>query len=398
MFSERTSWSFAANRLANLLADKRGAGEEVLDLTESNPTRAGLDYPEAEILGALRDRNALLYEPTPFGLEKARNAVTQYYLDRGKKVSPDDILLTASTSEAYSFLFKVLLDPGDRILIPRPSYPLFDYLAVLESLDVVSYPLDFDGTWSLDTNALEEAIVDRTRTILVVHPGNPTGSYLQRDEIKLLLNICRRHRLHLIIDEVFFDYVLEENRERIDSLAGEQSVLTFVLSGLSKVAGLPQMKLSWIWMGGPDPTRLEARQRLEHVSDIFLSVGSPIQHALDSYLKLAEQIQTLISTRLSSNLAFLRDRLSDSPVDALPVGGGWYAILRLPAVRSSEEWALTLLSLDDVYVHPGYLFDLPMGACLVASLLTPQEHFREGIQRILQRVVESTDHDIDRRR
>jgi aspartate/methionine/tyrosine aminotransferase len=269
-------------------------------------------------------------------------------------------------------------------------------LAALDSLEVVSYPLDFDGTWSLDTNALEEATVDRTRAILAVHPGNPTGAYLKRDEIASLLDLCRRHRLCLIIDEVFFDYTLEEDRGRIDSLVGEKSVLTFVLSGLSKVVGLPQMKLSWIWVGGPDPARLEARKRLEHVSDVFLSVGSPVQHALDSFLKLAAQIQPLISTRLSSNLAFLRDRLSDSPVDAPPIGGGWYAVLRLPATRNSEEWALRLLLLDDVYVHPGYLFDLPTSACLVVSLLTPPEHFREGIQRLLQRVVESTDHGMDR--
>jgi aspartate/methionine/tyrosine aminotransferase len=395
MFSERTNWSFAANRLACRLEERRLAGEEVLDLTESNPTRTGLDYPEAEILGALRDRNALLYEPTPFGLERARNAVAQYYLDRGKKISPDDILLTAGTSEAYSFLFKVLLDPGDRILIPRPSYPLFDYLAALESLDVVSYPLDFDGTWNLDTKALEGAIVDRTRAILAVHPGNPTGSYLKRDEIEALLDHCRRHQLSLVVDEVFFDYILEEDRERVRSLVGEESALTFVLSGLSKVVGLPQMKLSWIWMGGPDPSRLEARKRLEHVSDVFLSVGSPIQHALDSYLKLAEHIQPLISSRLSYNLAFLRDRISDSSIDVPPVGGGWYAVLRLPAIQSSEEWALKLLSYDNVYVHPGYLFDFPMGACLVVSLLTPPENFQEGIQRVLQRVEESTGLDMD---
>jgi aspartate/methionine/tyrosine aminotransferase len=385
MFSRRTNWSFAPNRLARLLEDKRGAGEAVLDLTESNPTRAGLDYPEAEILGALEDRSALLYEPTPFGLEKARKAVTQYYLDRGKKVSPDDILLTASTSEAYSFLFKVLLNPGDQILIPRPSYPLFDYLAALESLEVVSYSLDFDGTWSLDTNALEGAIGDRTRAILAVHPGNPTGFYLKRGDIDRLLDLCRRRHLSLIVDEVFFDYTLEEYQERIGSPVGEKSALTFVLSGLSKVAGLPQMKLSWIWMGGPEPSRLEARERLEHVSDVFLSVGSPVQHALDSYLRLSKQIQTLISSRLSHNLALLRDRTSDSPVDVPPVGGGWYAVLRLPAIQSSEEWALRLLSSDNVYVHPGYLFDFPVGACLVVSLLTPPEFFQEGIQRVLQR-------------
>jgi alanine-synthesizing transaminase len=384
MFSRRTNWNFAANRLASLLEERRRAGEEVLDLTECNPTRAGLDYPEDAILTAAHQIEALLYEPAPFGLEKARNAVTQYYLERGVRISPDDILLTASTSEAYAFLFKVLLDPGDEVLIPRPSYPLFDYLAALESIEVVSYPLEFDGKWRIDTNVLEGALTERTRAILAVHPGNPTGMYLKPNDIDRLGELCRRRNLALIVDEVFLDYVLEDDQDRVGSLATATKGLTFVLSGLSKVAGLPQMKLSWIGIGGPGPYRREARKRLEHVSDVFLSVGTSVQHALETYLRLAKQIQPLILSRLGGNLKLLRDQCSDSPVDVPPIGGGWYGVLRLPAIKSSEEWALELLSSENVYIHPGYLFDFPIDACLVVSLLTPPGMFREGTRRLLQ--------------
>jgi histidinol-phosphate/aromatic aminotransferase/cobyric acid decarboxylase-like protein len=223
---------------------------------------------------------------------------------------------------------------------------------------------------------------------LVVNPGNPTGSYLGREEADGLVDLCRRRRLALIVDEVFWDYVLEEEPEEVVSFAGEKGALTFVLSGLSKVAGLPQMKLSWIGMGGPEPLYAEARERLEHVSDVFLSVGTPIQQALGRYLDLAGKIQPVISSRLEQNLKLARDLTSGSPVDVPKVGGGWNAVFRLPAVRSSEEWALTLLGSDNVYVHPGYLFDFNLKACLVVSLLTPPEVFDDAVRRLLKRTEE----------
>ncbi len=388
MFSSRSSWSFAPNRLSRLLQEKRRRGEEILDLTESNPTRADLDYPEQEILAELSDPQALVYEPTPRGLTTAREAVARYYAERGQRVSPEDILLTASTSEAYSFLFKVLADPGDEVLVPRPTYPLFDYLAALESLDVISYPLFYDGSWNIDLDGLEKAIGARTRAVLAVHPANPTGNYLKGTERGRLLEICHRHHVALIVDEVFFDYDLTDDPERAGSFTAGSDVLTFVLSGLSKVAGLPQMKLSWIWTGGPEGPKHEVGQRIEHVGDIFLSVGAPVQLAAGRLLELAPRIQGAIKARITSNYTYLlQEALSGpSPVDLLPAEGGWYAVLRLPANRSSEEWAHKLLSTDNVYTHPGYLFDFPAEAHLVVGLLSLPARFQAGIRRLLRHV------------
>lgn len=386
MFSTRTSWGFNPNPLARLLEDKRKSTEDILDLTESNPTRAGLEYPEEEILAGLRNRSALLYAPSPHGLDRARESVAQYYSERGRTVLPEELLLTASTSEAYSHLFKLLTDPGDRVLIPRPSYPLLDYLAKLESVESASYSLFYDGIWTLDRASLEEALSPNTRAVLVVHPGNPTGSYLKRAERGHLVETCRRHNLALIVDEVFFDYPRDDNADRADSFAGEQESLTFVLNGLSKIAGLPQMKLSWIWTGGPNDLKKEANLRLEHISDVFLSVGAPVQQALQDLLVLSKQIQNTINTRIASNYSFVQKAVEGSPIDLLNVEGGWYAILRLPAICSSEQWALELFRDHNVYVHPGYLFDFSMEACLVLSLLTESSIFLQGIRRLLAHV------------
>lgn len=386
MFSKRTSWRFAPNRLTRLLNTKQKANEEVLDLTESNPTRAGFQYPEDEILAGLQDRRSLVYEPTPQGMKAAREAIARYYAESGKTMELEDLLLTAGTSEAYALLFKLLGDPGDQVLIPRPSYPLLDYLVALESLEAVSYPLTYDGAWSLDTAALEEAVGPRSRAVLVVHPGNPTGSYLKQHELSRLVGLCRRHRLALIVDEVFLDYPLAPDPERAGSIVGEQRVLTFVLSGVSKIAGLPQMKLSWIWVGGPEPERREARVRLEHINDVFLSVGAPAQNAAQQFLAIAKPVQALISSRLSSNYDFLREAATDTAIDVPRVEGGWYSVLRLPSLMSSEQWALELLDCDNVSVHPGYLFDFSLEAYLVVSLLTPPSVFRVAIQRLFDRV------------
>lgn len=391
MFSKRTSWSFSPNRLARLLQEKKAAAEEVLDLTVSNPTRSGIDYPEGEILTCLRDPRNLTYRPTPYGLETARNAVAQYYAARGRAVSPDELILTASTSEAYGFLFKVLMEPGDQVLIPRPSYPLFDYLAVLEAVEPASYSLAYDGSWSIDWRSLEEALRPRSRAILTVHPANPTGSYLKRDELARLRDLCKEHGLALIVDEVFLDYPLNADPDGSGSVVGEKSVLTFVLSGLSKVAALPQMKLSWIWVGGPDAVRREAHRRLEHVSDVFLSVGAPVENALERFLELSRQIQPLIAARLNSNYAFLREATSATSIDVPRVEGGWYGLLRLPALQSSEDWALELLEADNVYVHPGYLFDFANEAYLVVSLLTETSTFRDAVRRVVDRVRKSVE-------
>ncbi len=388
MFSDRLGSNLNPNRLSHNLQRKREAGEELIDLTESNPTRVDLKYAETDILSCLADPRALIYRPTPRGLETTRRAITCYYNHRGRDVRPEDIYLTASTSEAYAFLFKLLANAGDQVLIPRPSYPLFDYLAALESVEAVSYPLIYDGSWSIDLNELEKVLAPRARALLVVHPGNPSGSYLKKKELDTLVDFCRRRSLALIADEVFIDYALTEDPERAGSLAGSEEVLSFVLSGLSKVAGLPQMKLAWISIGGPEKLRLEASQRLEHIVDLFLSVSAAAQQVGDRLVDWAAQVQPAITSRLTSHYAYLREVTADTSVNLLRAEGGWYAILRCPAVLTSEDWALELLSSDHLYVHPGYLFDLPVESCLVVSLLPAPAPFRSGIRRLLRRVEE----------
>ncbi len=387
MFSRRLSWSFSSNALSRLLEEKREAGAEVLDLTESNPTRAGFDYPADEILAALNDPGSLVYEPDPLGLRSARKAVTGYYQRRGRDVSPEELTLTASTSEAYSFLFKILGDPGDRVLVPRPSYPLFDYLASVESLVADSYSLVYDGSWSIDLETIRQRIEPRTRAILLVHPHNPTGSYVRTTERDALLAMCREHGLALIVDEVFSDYAIEEDSERLGSFVGETTVPTFVLSGLSKVAALPQMKLAWIWTGGPADRRKESQERLEQLGDLFLSVGAPVLRAAGRFLKLAPAMQTAIRERLAENHRLLRQTLPHpSALEVLRTEGGWYTVVRCPQVHGSEEWTLAFLDSDDTLVHPGYLFDFPSEAYLVLSLLTPSDVFARGIERMSLRV------------
>jgi aspartate/methionine/tyrosine aminotransferase len=388
--SKRLDWNPSVNPLAQLLEQKLRAGAAVLDLTESNPTRAGLDYPGAEILASLTNPRALVYEPAPLGLLAAREAVSGYYAGRGLSAPAERILLTASTSEAYAFVFKLLMDPGDRILVPRPCYPLVDFLAALESVEVDSYPLLYDGVWSIDMAALRQTIGPRTRCILIVNPNNPTGSYLKRGELLRLIEICQARRLALIVDEVFSDFAVGEDPERVSSLIGMDSTLMFVLSGLSKVVGLPQMKLAWIWVGGPEADRKEALHGLEHLGDTFLSVSTPIQQAAADWLALLPRIQGAITERLAANHGWLAAQISRSgSCELLKLEGGWYAVLRVPNIRSAADWALELLRRDNVHVHPGYLFDFPSEAYLVVSLLTRIDVLRAGMGRLLARIMNS---------
>jgi alanine-synthesizing transaminase len=381
MFSSRLDWSMAPNPLARLLQEKRAGGAAILDLTESNPTAAGFSYAAEEMLGALANPRLLAYEPTPAGIADARSAVSEYYVGR---VVPERILLTASTSEAYSFVFKLLADPGDEVLAPRPSYPLFDYLGALDSVRVVQYPLAYHGGWGIDLEALRSRVTGRTRAIVLVNPNNPTGSFVKKAELRDLIALCRDRQLALISDEVFSDYGFEEEAQRAGSLVSVEEVLTFSLSGLSKVAGLPQMKLGWIVAGGPEPARQQALQRLELIADTYLSVGTPVQWAAAALLAARHKIQSQIRERLVGNRDFLAQQIGDrSPWRLLAAEGGWYAVLEAPRIRSEEEWALTLLAEHQVLLQPGFFFDFEKEAFLVASLLTRPEIFREGVRRIL---------------
>lgn len=380
-FSSRLHWDIAPNRISQLLEERRASGAAILDLTESNPTLAGFSYPSQEILSALADSRALRYEPAAAGLPEARTALSQYY---GGRVIAHRILLTASTSEAYSFVFKLLADPGDEVLVPAPSYPLFDYLAALESVRVVQYPLVYDGAWFIDFDSLRRLITAKTRAIVLVNPNNPTGSYLKSAELERLVALCGEYNLALISDEVFADYAFGDEPRLVRSLTGVDQVLTFCLSGLSKVAGLPQLKLGWIVVNGPLGDRARAFERLELIADTYLSVSSPVQWAAPKLLTLRTEIQHQIIARVRENRAFLASQIgTTSPWKLLTTEGGWYAILEAPRIQSEEEWVLQLLAQNSVLVQPGFFFDFDREAFLVLSLLTRPEVFREGVRRIL---------------
>lgn len=366
MFSSRLDWSVGTNKLTAL----RHSKQTVLDLTESNPTHAGFTFPQQKILASLSDPLSLRYDPEPRGLLSARQAVANYY----QEVPASRILLTASTSEAYAYLFKLLCDPGDEIVSPRPSYPLFEFLAGLECVRVVQYPLRYDGVWHIDFDALSRAITPRTRAIVIVNPNNPTGSFLKRDEWIQL----QKFGIPIISDEVFSDYAFAPDPTRVPSLTDAQGVLTFSMSGLSKVAALPQMKLGWIVASGPGHE--EALSRLELIADTYLSVAAPVQHALPRLLEVSVDLREQILTRTRANLARLAE------LRPLRVEGGWYAIVQVPRTRSEEDWALSLLARRDVLVQPGFYFDFESEAVLVLSLLTPLEIFAEGVDRLMDEI------------
>lgn len=382
MFSSRIKWDLTANRLSRALEEKRARGETILDLTESNPTRAGFDYPQQSILEALSNPESMVYEPASRGLMVAREAGSRYY--SGHSVDPDRIHLTASTSEGYSWLFKLLAGFGDSVLIPHPSYPLFEFLAGLEGVDLRPFNLDYihPSGWRIDFDSLEAAIDDRTRAIILVNPNNPTGSYLRRDELERLNLICARHSLALIADEVFSDYAFEPDDRRVTTLVDNAEVLTFVLNGFSKILALPQMKLGWIVTGGTG--QAEAIERLDLIADTFLSVGAPIQHAAARLLELRPQMQSRILERVKRNYRSLAEKTEDSPVRLLTTEGGWYATLEVPRIMSEEEWVLNLLESKGVLVHPGYFFDFPLEAFLIVSLLPTRDIFDQAVDRILR--------------
>ncbi len=369
MFSSRLAWGTGQNSLVTALEARRKASKPVLDMTQSNPTQAGIVYPSS-LLSAFTDERSMHYDPDPRGLLFARECVASHF-----GCAVDRVMLTASTSEAYAWLFKLLCNPGDEVLVPQPSYPLLDYLAALESVVVKPYPLRYHEGWWLDFEDLEKAITSRTKAIVVVNPNNPTGSYLKETELAKLNAICRQHDLAIISDEVFSGYSLTEDPTRCPTLIGNEGALTFCLNGLSKLIGLPQMKLGWMIAGGPQS--LDALAKLELIADTYLSVGTPVQYALPSLLELQTNIQQQINERCSANLAFLRTQFR-----ALRVEGGWYATVEVPRKYSGEEWALRLLEENGVLTQPSYFYDFEQDCYLVLSLLTESGAFQEGARRI----------------
>jgi len=377
-FSQRTNWNTEESELAHAHRQRAQAGLPIADLTASNPTRCGFAYP-ASLPDALTDPRALDYDPQPKGLLSARQAVCAYYRTHGVALVPEQIVLTTSTSEAYSFLFRLLCDAGDEILVPQPSYPLFDFLAVLDDVRLKAAPLIYENGWQIDAEGIRRAITARTRAIAVVHPNNPTGHFTKPWEAAELARLCRESGLSLIVDEVFLDYGIAA--EGASFASGLEGVPVYVVSGLSKIAGLPQMKAAWIVVTGPQ--REQALERLEVIADTFLSVNAPVQWALPAWLTGRHTIQKQIRNRVSANLAELDRKLAALPaVQRLVCEGGWYAVLRVPALDPDEQTVLALLE-RGAWVHPGYYFGMPESGWLVVSLLAPEPEFSNGVDILI---------------
>jgi alanine-synthesizing transaminase len=360
-----------------------------MDLTVSNPTACGLVYDSAAILRAFQNPNSLQYQPDAKGLLPARKKVARYYYeDHGEAVDPESLILTTSTSEAYSYVFRLLCNAHDEVLVPTPSYPLFDFLSDLQDVALVPYHLQYAHGWFVDFASVVRAVTPRTRAILLVHPNNPTGSYIKDEELVRFNELCQERKLALIVDEVFLDYALDGTRRK--SFVANRHALTFTLSGLSKIAALPQMKVAWVATTGPDPLVREALGRLEVIADTYLSLSSPTQWALEGLLEQRRSLRPQLMKRIEQNWAMTKAAVGDSPCcKLLDTEGGWYAVLQVAGAQSDEELAIELMQKAHVLVHPGHFYDFPSDGHMVLSLITAEEIFRAGIARLLQRLSDS---------
>jgi alanine-synthesizing transaminase len=389
MFAKRTDWKLLENAYTRALRRRQQNGEPILDLTASNPTTCGFQYDQAAILAALQSAAALQYNPDPKGIASARAAVVAYYseLNPAVRVDLENLILTTGTSEAYSFLFRLLCEPGDEIVVAHPSYPLFEFLATLQDVNLRPFRLLYDHSWQIDFHALEQAITSRTRAILLVHPNNPTGHFIGSAEAEQLQAICAERTIALVIDEVFLDYRIRSATTAAESygtFASRNRALAFVLSGLSKIAALPQMKIGWIAASGPDALVRPALARLEIISDTYLSLSAPLQHALPALLAQRRKAQLQLMSRVESNLVHLDESLvRQELVSRLEIQGGWYVVLRVPAVQSDEDLAIRLLEQRGVLIQPGHFYEFLEDGYLIVSLLTPSADFEKGIAGLL---------------
>jgi aspartate/methionine/tyrosine aminotransferase len=388
MFSSRLSWNPSINRITCRIDDLKRSGVTLVDITGTNPTAAGFDMDAAAICTAISHPSILEYRPDPRGLISARQAVVDYYHGHGRNVDPETVFLAASTSESYAWLLKLLCDPGDTVLVPRPSYPLFDFLAALEAVRLEPYRMHClpDAGWRIDLAQVQSLTTSRTRAVILVNPNNPTGAYVRPDEWGALCGWCRDHDLALIVDEVFLDYVSPFYPESKVSTAGNPGALTFTLSGISKVLGLPQLKLGWIQVSGPPSLCLPACRHLELISDTYLAASTPVQTALPILMAQRDLFQHQVLNRLHTNETFLKtacNRLTSGRM--LPREGGWAAILAMQNGISDEDMVCRLLESDHVLVHPGYFYDFDADDCLVVSLLTRPDDFAIGIDRLVAR-------------
>ncbi len=388
MFSSRTDWNTAPNRLSGLAAEKRLRGETIIDLTESNPTKCEFSYPFREIISALNTPSIASYQPEPFGLLSARKAIAEYYAEQGNAIKPEQIILTSSTSEAYSFLFKLLCNFGDEVVFPQPSYPLFEYLCRLNDITLRNYRLDYDGEWHIDFESLQKQFTEKTRAIVLVHPNNPTGSYLKQNEFDRVCSLADKNSFSIITDEVFGPYYILPSIHRAHILNSQSPVLSFSLNGISKLLGLPQLKLSWIVAHGSSLHTTEALKRLEIISDTFLSVNTPVQLALPKLLYDFSDIGNQIRTRIQTNYRLLQNIFMGSTISVFRVEGGWYAILQLPRKNNDEDWAEQILIKKNIIVQPGHFYDFERESCIIVSLLTISKIFKGSLEEIRKFVQE----------
>ncbi len=387
MFSSRTDWNTTPNRLSGLATEKHLRGESIIDLTESNPTKCEFSYPRKEILSAFTEPSVLAYQPEPRGLLSARKAIAEYYAVHRIVITPEQIILTSSTSEAYSFLFKLLCNVGDEVVVPQPSYPLFEYLSQLNDITLRYYRLAYDGEWHIDFASLQAQFSDRTRAIVLVHPNNPTGSYLKQNEFDQICSLASEYRSSLIADEVFGSYDISPEAHFTNIVTYQSFVPLFSLNGISKLLGLPQLKLSWIVVNGNLKQREEVLNRLDIIADTFLSVNTPVQVALPKLLRSSSDVRNQIHLRIQTNYQLLQRIFTDSSTSVLRVEGGWSAILQLPQKYSDDNWAEEILTHQNILVQPGHFFDMEQKSCIVISLLPISRLFEDSIQQ-LRRFIE----------
>jgi alanine-synthesizing transaminase len=381
MFSQRTNWKLTPNKYTRALEEMRASGGPLIDLTVSNPTECGFAYDAAAILRSFQKEKSLAYEPEAKGLRTAREAVTEYYREEhGAAVDPESLILTTSTSEAYSHVFRLLCDPHDEILVPKPSYPLFEFLGDLQDVELVPYALQYAHGWFLDFASARRSLTPRTRAILLVHPNNPTGSYVKAEEVERLNGLCRGENLALIVDEVFLDYPLSGDARK--TFTGNRDALTFTLSGLSKISALPQMKVAWVATSGPESLTRPALERLEIIADTYLSLSSTVQWALPELLAQRRTLQPQMQQRVRANWAQLQTLARGKRCEVLESEGGWYGVLRTPRALSGENLAIEIMQRAQVLVHPGHFYNFPSDDFLVVSLIVSTDQFEQGMSRL----------------
>jgi alanine-synthesizing transaminase len=381
MFSQRTNWKLTPNKYTRALEEMRASGGPLIDLTVSNPTECGFAYDAAAILRSFQKEKSLAYEPEAKGLRTAREAVTEYYREEhGAAVDPESLILTTSTSEAYSHVFRLLCDPHDEILVPKPSYPLFEFLGDLQDVELVPYALQYAHGWFLDFASARRSLTPRTRAILLVHPNNPTGSYVKAEEVERLNGLCREENLALIVDEVFLDYPLSGDARK--TFTGNRDALTFTLSGLSKISALPQMKVAWVVTSGPESLTRPALERLEIIADTYLSLSSTVQWALPELLAQRRTLQPQMQQRVRANWAQLQTLARGKRCEVLESEGGWYGVLRTPGALSGENLAIEIMQRALVLVHPGHFYNFPSDDFLVVSLIVSTDQFEQGMSRL----------------